>query len=447
MAIAPIILYAYETGPDQGYTAAPGDNATACQSSGCHTGTLNAGPGSVKITPANGTTYIPGGPPETITVTITDSTKKKYGFEMTARADSNPAQGAGTFTAGSDGYTQVIDCKNAVQYGIQFVPFAGACPAGNTSLQWIEHNANGYYASSNKTPSFTYTFTWTPPATNIGTITFYVAGNAVLANLTVNGDNPYTSKLQLSPGTGGVGTAPTVSGAVSDATFASAGAATTGSWVAIFGNNMAPAGDSRPLNPSTEIVGGKLPQSLDGTSVTVNGKTAYLGYISPTQVNIETPDDTAVGPVNVVVTTASGSSSPVTLNLAAYAPGLFPSGQGSYIAAQHADGSPVGSYTGATPAKPGEVIILWGTGFGPSSPATPAGQVVTAAPAAPGNLAGITVTIGGTPATVQYAGITISGLAQINVTVPSSLANADAAVVASVGGVQTQANATIAVHN
>jgi uncharacterized protein (TIGR03437 family) len=447
MAIAPIILYAYETGPDQGYTAAPGDNQTACQSSGCHTGTLNTGPGSVKITPANGTTYTPGGPPETITVTITDSTKKKYGFEMTARADSNPTQGAGTFTAGSDGYTQVIDCKNAVQYGIQFIPFAGACPAGNTSLQWIEHNANGYYASSNKSPSFTYTFTWTPPATNIGTITFYVAGNAVLANLTVNGDNPYTSKLQLSPGTGGGGTAPTVSGAVSDATFASAGAVTTGSWVAIFGTNMAPAGDSRPLNASTEIVGGKLPTSLDGTSVTVNGKAAYLGYISPTQVNIETPDDTAVGPVNVVVTTASGSSSPATLNLAAYAPGLFPSGQGNYIAAQHADGSPVGSYTGATPAKPGEVIILWGTGFGPSSPATPAGQVVTAAPAAPGNLAGITVMIGGVQATVQYAGITISGLAQINVTVPSSLANGDAPVVATVGSVQTQANAIIAVHN
>jgi len=181
--------------------------------------------------------------------------------------------------------------------------------------------------------------------------------------------------------------------------------------------------------------------------LTVNGKPAFMGYISPTQVNIETPDDTAVGPVNVVVTTSNGSSGPMTLNLAGYAPGLFPSGQGNYIAAQHADGSPVGGYTGSTPAKPGEVIILWGTGFGPSSPATPAGKVVTAAPAAPGNLTGITVTIGGVPATIQYAGITISGLAQINVTVPSSLANGDAPVVATVGGVQTQASATTAVHN
>ena len=63
-------------------------------------------------------------------------------------------------------------------------------------------------------------------------------------------------------------------------------------------------------NPATEIVNGKLPLSLDGTSVTVDGKAAVVEYISPGQaVNIQLPDDTALGPVPIVVTTAAGASS------------------------------------------------------------------------------------------------------------------------------------------
>src|SRR5271154_4392741 len=107
-AIAPIILYAYEYGPDPGYSTAPGDNATGCISSGCHTGTLNSGKGSVKIVASGGTTYVPG-QTQTIMVTITDSTEKKYGFQLSARVDSSPKTlEAGLLIPGTDGYTQVL---------------------------------------------------------------------------------------------------------------------------------------------------------------------------------------------------------------------------------------------------------------------------------------------------------------------------------------------------
>src|SRR3954464_1595021 len=89
-AIATPIIYAYEYGPDPGYTGAPGDNATGCISSGCHVGTNNSGPGSVAITASGGTTYVPGGPAQTITVTVADATERKYGFQLGARVDSNP---------------------------------------------------------------------------------------------------------------------------------------------------------------------------------------------------------------------------------------------------------------------------------------------------------------------------------------------------------------------
>jgi len=228
---------------------------------------------------------------------------------------------------------------------------------------------------------------------------------------------------------------------VSDASFAAGGPISTGSWVAIFGTGLAPAGGSRKWNEATEIVNGRLPVNLDGTSVMVNGKPAAVEYIQPSQVNIQPPDDTALGPVQVIVNTAAGATDAFMVNYATFAPGLFPA-SAPYIVAQHADNSYV---TAAAPAKPGEVIILWGTGFGPANPAVPAGQVFSGA----NRLANtVTVLIGGQPAAVDFAGVVGAGLVQINVHVPSSIGNGDAGVVASVGGVSTQTTANmIPIHN
>jgi uncharacterized protein (TIGR03437 family) len=146
--------------------------------------------------------------------------------------------------------------------------------------------------------------------------------------------------------------------------------------------------------------------------VTVNGKPALLEFISPTQVNIQPPDDSAVGAVQVVIHTATGASNSFTANYAKFAPGLFPA-TSPYIVAQHADNTIV---TTAAPAKPGEVIVLWGTGFGPSNPFVPAGQVFSGANPLANRVA---VTIGGQTAAVDFAGIVGAGLVQINVHVPS----------------------------
>ena len=235
--------------------------------------------------------------------------------------------------------------------------------------------------------------------------------------------------------------APTITGIVNDAGF-TAGAVSTGSWAAIFGTNLAPAGDSRTWNAATEIVKGTLPTQLDGTSVKVNGLLAAVEFISPSQVNIQPPEENnASGPMQVVVTTAGGESNSFTVNYAGFAPGLFPAAS-PYLVAQHADNRYV---TAASPAAPGEVIVLWGTGFGPANPAVPAGKVFSGAnPLANA----VTVTIGGQPATVDFAGVVGAGLVQINVEVPSSISNGDAGVVATVGGVSTQTTGNmISIHN
>jgi uncharacterized protein (TIGR03437 family) len=126
----------------------------------------------------------------------------------------------------------------------------------------------------------------------------------------------------------------------------------------------------------------KLPTQLDGVNVTIDGKPAALCYVSPTQLNVQVPDDGTVGSVPVRVTTPQGTAT-ATAQMQQFSPGLF-SFDGRYVAAQHVGYSYVGKpnlLTGVTttPAQPGEVIVLWGTGLGPSNPATPAGQLVTQA--------------------------------------------------------------------
>ena len=234
---------------------------------------------------------------------------------------------------------------------------------------------------------------------------------------------------------------PLISGIVSDASFTPGGAVTSGSWVAIFGTELAPVGDARKWVEATEINDGVLPTTLDGTSVTVNGKPAVVEYISPSQVNIQPPDDTIVGPVQVVVKTSNGSSYPFTVDYANVAPGLFPAAP-PYIVAQHSDNSYVSS---VSPAKPGEVVILWGTGFGPASPAVPSGEVFSGSSPLTNQT---TVTIGGQNASVDFAGVVGAGLVQINVHIPAGLPDGDAAVVANVAGESTQtSNNMISIHN
>ena len=96
-----------------------------------------------------------------------------------------------------------------------------------------------------------------------------------------------------------------------------------------------------------------------------------------------------------------------------------------------------------TPAKPGETIVLFGTGFGPTNPALPTGQMVTeAAPLANP----VTIFIGGEQAKISFAGLSASGLDQFNVTVPADLPDGDQTLVASIGAVQSQAGIFIAVQ-
>jgi uncharacterized protein (TIGR03437 family) len=220
-------------------------------------------------------------------------------------------------------------------------------------------------------------------------------------------------------------------------------------WVSIYGANLAPSSAASGLtwSSASSFASGQMPTSLDGVSVTVNGKPAYIYFISPTQVNVLTPLDSMIGPVAVVVNNGSTTTAAFTANLQTAAPGFLRFGDGVHIAALHADDSYLGpasmsvpGYT-FTPAAPGETIMLFGDGFGLPTTALTAGSAVQQAelPTLP------QITIGGAPADVQYAGLISPGLYQINVTVPTTAATGDNQVIAAYAGFASPTGAMITV--
>jgi len=188
-----------------------------------------------------------------------------------------------------------------------------------------------------------------------------------------------------------------------------------GAFSAIFGSGL--AATTRTW-ATADFVSGKLPTRLDGVSVTIDGKAAYVYFVSPTQIDVIAAPDSASGPVSVVVTNNGVPSAAATAQLQSAAPAFF--AVGKYVIATHADGSLVGPSNvlpGATPAAQGETIVIYGTGFGATKTAVD-GLIVTS----PVDVAAPpTVTIGSTPAVVKFAGLTGAGLDQINVTIPNGL--------------------------
>ena len=237
--------------------------------------------------------------------------------------------------------------------------------------------------------------------------------------------------------------APAITSVVNGASFQPGIAAST--WITILGTNLSA---TTRLWGSSDFVNGNLPTKLDGVSATVNGIAAYIYYISPTQLNVLSPDDSTTGPVQVQVTNANGASNSLAANTSQVSPAFFLF-TAKYPAAVHANGVSVGKaglIAGANfaPAKPGEIILLFGTGFGPTNPPLPAGKLVTAA--APLANA-VTVTIGGKPAKVDFAGLSGSGLDQLNVTIPAGMPDGDAALAATVSGSSTQANLFVTIQH
>jgi uncharacterized protein (TIGR03437 family) len=411
LAAIPVLVYAYEYGPPPGYTAAPGDNPLACTA--CHNAVpLNSGPGNVKIVlPAGNTgTYVPGQTMQ-ILVQITDSTKKAYGFQLTARMGSGNLTQSGDFST-TDANAQVL-CQTTGN------PKANGslCPT-TTPIEYIEHTLTGYEASTQATPkgSYSYSFSWTPPATGSGNVTMYAAANCGPGDPpALTPTNVYTSNITLAPAVSG----PALTN-VQDAESART-SFTSGQWVAIYGSSLANTTRSWNSNDFTggTSTGSPLPSTIDGVSVMIGGQAASVYSVSPTQLNVLSPSSLTDGPTPVVVSNNGSVSSAFTGTVVQSSPSFFyyAAGGNLYPLAVHfSDGNLVGDPTvlaGTEKAHAGEILEMYINGIAPSTggiivPVTTFTQQVT-------------ITAGSTALTATAPVLVSAGEFQVNATVPASI--------------------------
>ena len=189
----------------------------------------------------------------------------------------------------------------------------------------------------------------------------------------------------------------------------------------VFGANLSTITASAPRVP--------LPTSLGGVSATINGVSAPIYYVSPGQLNLQIPYETVVNSNATLVISNSGQTTSTTLRIAAAAPGIFVS-----------NGAPVPTTTAAHNA----VATLYITGDGAVSPTLATGAAPSASTAVanlPKPTQSVSLTVGGTAATIQFVGIPagLVGVTQINYVVPASVAAGAQAVIVTVGGVASTA--------
>lgn len=187
-----------------------------------------------------------------------------------------------------------------------------------------------------------------------------------------------------------------------------------------------------------------LPTSFQGTQVLAGGIEAPLFYVSGSQINAQLPAELAPGREHsILVAAGSAYTTPDSIFTTSVRPGIAVFSGGRVIA-QRPDYTLV---TDDSPARPGDLLVLYLVGMGATQPIVASGAPSPGSPLAEATTQP-TVTIGGRPAEILFAGLTPFGvgLYQINLRVPAGVTAGELPVVITQGGVSANA-ATLPVRN
>ena len=437
--LAPVILLATVEGLPLAHTGAFGEQG--CDQ--CHRSQGGSGQVQVEVGP-----YIPG-QKQSVLITITDPTAIRWGFQLAARQVSNPQVQAGTFSVGDSQFVRVR-CASGTPL-----------PCSGSELQYVTHTSVGARSGPR------YSVDWTAPSGDVGPVIFTAAALGADGDGSPSGDRSFTT---TTTSLSAPSNQPSITeGGIVTAAFPyrlPAGLIGHGSLVTIFGTKFGPPGFSREVS-TLDLVQGLLPTQLNrtGVDIIVPGTAgemripAYMLFVGEKQVNVQVPAIPAafVGRVDaqVVFNRDQGvneiRSNRVSVNLQPLAPALFTFSDGRSAAAILSavpGGVPVGTFPGARPAHGGDIILLYGTGFGQTQRNLQPGEL---APGADSLVTSVGVRIGGlalASGDILYAGAAprFAGLQQFNIRIPNGLGPADLPIVLTAGGLETQAGVTLRVE-
>lgn len=192
----------------------------------------------------------------------------------------------------------------------------------------------------------------------------------------------------------------------------------TNTFISIFGEHL--AWSTRSVNQN-DLQGRILPTALGGVQVLIGPTKGFLVFVSPGQINALIDSRLTPGEYDLRVLRDAWAGAPARIRIAETAPGLFWIEDGKPVVTRP-DGSLV---TAEHPARPGEIIILWATGLGPTLPGFDPGELPRGA-ASLQNLAQFQITLAGAPvaaSNILYAGVApgFAGLYQINLLLPADV--------------------------
>jgi uncharacterized protein (TIGR03437 family) len=402
----------------------------------CHAGSpVNSGPGRLVIRSAR---YTPG-VKQIVEVDLRDPNASKWGFQLTARLASDPTRQAGSFASNDE---TRVRCGPA---GASYAPCDGEQEFASHSLNATDPGVRG---------GKTFRVEWTPPSTDVGDVVFFAAGNAANNNVLQTGDLVYSGSHRVSS------SACTLTGTPSIAAGGIAGAADLRTVIApnglisVFGSLFSPAGHTRAVT-ANDLVGSRVPAELDCVALEIDGRRSPLSFISSGQINAQVPTAATEGQVAVHVILNPDRpnevrSNPVNVRLDPHAPGFFTFDGRSIAALNASSGNALladpAIVPGSVPARPGDVVVLYGTGFGVTEPVYQAGEF-SSAPLRDV----ISVTVGLTTisaADILFAGAApdAPGLFQFNLRLPASTPEGAVPVSIRIGNASTQPGATIPVR-
>jgi uncharacterized protein (TIGR03437 family) len=226
---------------------------------------------------------------------------------------------------------------------------------------------------------------------------------------------------------------------IGNAASYNSGSVAPGEIVSIFGIGLGPVTGSGAIT-----VNGTVSTLNAGTQVTFGTYAAPVLYASATQINVVVPFEVTPGENVPVTVTSNGQTSPaISVPVTQAVPGIFLIG-GTQAAALN-DVNQVLTVNGVSnPAPAGGVIVIYATGGGIlSSPG-----IDGAIPNPPINIENTTLTVGGQPATVSFAGLAdFAGVVQINAILPSGVTGSAVPIVLSISDASSSAEtATIAIQ-
>ena len=233
-------------------------------------------------------------------------------------------------------------------------------------------------------------------------------------------------------------------GAATNAASSQSGPIAPGEIVTLYGVGLGPSALTQ-YKPNSD---GSIPTTLAGVQVFFDYTPAPLIYVSATQVAAIVPYSMQnAGTAQISVTYNGATSVATPFPVGNTAPGIFTAsttGSGQ-AAAVNANGTLNNT---SNPARIGDVVSLYATGEGQTTPNGVDGKLAPLNPPYPKPIANVTATVGGQPAQVTYYGAApgeVAGLMQVNVQIPAGVQPGDVPVVISVGGVASPAGVTLAI--